>query len=74
LRPTTRNHFYGEDEAAITDALLAAGADVDRRDAEGRSALHHGVRAGAVAVRRSLVAGVDPNLRALDGSHRLMRA
>lgn len=51
--------FYDDDRALITEVLLAAGADVARRDSTGRTALHYAVGAGHAAVDLLLKAGAD---------------
>ena len=60
---------YGDTEVAIMEALLAAGADVQRVDRTGRTALHGAAGIGnEAAVVRLLEAGCDPNQQAFDGS------
>jgi hypothetical protein len=51
--------FYDEDRVQLTELLLAHGADVRRRDAVGRTALHYAARAGASAVELLLRHGAD---------------
>ncbi|GAB3822637.1 hypothetical protein GCM10028820_33710 [Tessaracoccus terricola] len=60
--------FYDSDNEEITRLLLDNGADVDRRDGEGRTALHYATRAGGAAVVLLLNAGADPNAQSTDGS------
>lgn len=66
--------FYDADHEEITRLLLEHRAVVNRRDAEGRAALHYAVRAGSEAVMRLLNAGADPNAAAKDGSTPLHEA
>ena len=59
----------------VLSALLAAGADVDGRDARGWTALMHAVDAGQGPVTELLLAGpVDPDVRAPDGATALFIA
>lgn len=53
--------FYDSTRVFLTRLLLSAGADVDRPDNSGRTALHYAVGAGHVAVELLLTAGADPN-------------
>ena len=59
----------------VLSALLAAGADVDGRDARGWTALMHAVDAGQGPVTELLLVGpVDPDVRAPDGTTALFIA
>ncbi|KQQ96369.1 hypothetical protein ASF72_01535 [Arthrobacter sp. Leaf141] len=53
--------FYDSTRVLLTRLLLSAGADVDRPDNSGRTALHYAVGAGRAAVELLLAAGADPN-------------
>ena len=66
--------WFGDDEAEIVQALLKAGADANRVDSEGGTALHYAVGAGPRAVRLLLNAGADPNARTNGGRSPLFQA
>jgi cytohesin len=66
--------WFGDDEAEIVRALLKAGADPNRVDLDGTTALHYAAGAGPRAVRLLLNAGADPNARANDGRSSLFSA
>jgi len=62
------------DQAAL-DALLAAGAEVDRPIEDGRTPLQVAAAAGqTAAVRTLLAAGADPGLQSADGGSALQTA
>jgi hypothetical protein len=65
----TRGKFRTElDALATTDALLAAGAAVDERDARGRTRLHYADAAGYTDVAKLLAErGADPQAADSDG-------
>jgi ankyrin repeat protein len=65
----TRGKFRTEPEALATaEALLAAGAGIDVRDANGRTALHYAAAAGYTDVAKLLVdRGADVNAKDVDG-------
>ncbi len=55
-------------EPRVAELLIDAGAEIDRRDERGRTALHHAAREAKPAlVARLLEAGADRSLRDLDG-------
>ena len=60
--------FFDATRAAVVDALLAGGADVDARDDDGRSALFFAGRADVAAVELLLAAGADARATAADGT------
>ncbi|NGP54014.1 ankyrin repeat domain-containing protein [Thioalkalivibrio sp. XN8] len=61
-------HAAGDGDLALARQLLAAGAGVDDRNANGGTALMYAVSAGDVAMARLLLeAGADPNARARIG-------
>lgn len=66
--------FYDDDRASITALLLEHGAEVERRDQDGRTALHHAAGAGRRAVQLLLEAGAQPNVAAADGTTPLHEA
>jgi len=59
--------FYDSDRAGVTGLLLAFGADVRRRDAVGRTALHYAAGTSASAVELLLAHGADESARDIDG-------
>ena len=65
----TRGKFRTElDALATADALLAAGAAVDERDARGRTALHYAAAVGYTDAAKQLVEhGADPAATDADG-------
>ena len=64
-----------EGRAPALEALLAAGADVERADAAGARAIHHAAIGGRSAALRLLLArGADANSRDADGVSALMSA
>lgn len=63
-RPTSRNTWKPSIQAAVIDALVAHGADVNHADRGGATALHRAVRArSAAAVRRLLALGAKTDAR-----------
>jgi ankyrin repeat protein len=68
------DEFYDDERELMTKLLLDHGADVSRRDDEGRTALHYAAGANRTAVDLLLAAGADPNAVALDGTTPLHEA
>ena len=66
--------FYDADRAAMTVLLLERGADPNRRDAAGCSAVHYAAGAGAWAIALLSAGGADVNVVANDGKTPLHEA
>lgn len=60
--------FLDHEQAEVVRLLLAAGASVSARGDNGWTALHHGTRAGPVAITALLDAGADVDAQATDAS------
>lgn len=57
---------YDDERFATTKLLLEHGADANRQDSVGRTALHYAASAGRAAVELLLEGGADPNAVAVD--------
>ncbi|WGL52515.1 ankyrin repeat domain-containing protein [Nocardioides sp. BP30] len=60
-------YFYDDERSAMTKLLLDHGAEVNRQNSDGRTALHYAAGAGRTAVELLLEGGADPNAVAVDG-------